>query len=48
MELNHEQQYEQIVESFFRNNDKGEAELMCYIELASQVDYEAFKQWREK
>jgi len=40
-------QFEQVVNSFFSiYPDKGEAELICYVELESNLDIDAFNVWR--
>ncbi len=40
--------FKQVAESFFRLYPyKTDEALLCYVELQSQVDYEAFKKWRK-
>jgi len=40
-------QFKQVVNSFFNMYpDKGEAELICYVCLESNLDIDAFNVWR--
>jgi len=42
-------QFEQVVNSFFNMYpEKGEAELICYVALKSNLDIDAFDVWRYK
>jgi|GEM_PF-3028639 len=42
-------QFEQVVNSFFNMYpDKGEAELICYVELKSNLDINSFLKWRKR
>ena len=40
-------QFKQVVNSFFSMYpEKGEAELICYVALKSNLDIDAFNVWR--
>ena len=42
-------QFAQVVNSFFSiYPEKSEAELICYVELKSNLDIDAFNVWRYK
>jgi len=42
-------QFEQVVNSFFNvYPEKGEAELICYVELESNLDINSFLRWRKR
>ena len=44
-----ENQFNQVVQSFFSMNPtKGEDELLCYVELESNLEYKVFMEWRYK
>ena len=42
-------QFKQVVNSFFNvYPEKGEAELICYVELESNLDIDSFNIWRKR